>query len=145
MKTETLRIVTVAAATLAAGAALADHNSPMGEGWANMPNDIHNTRVETKGDNETFRDFVKQGGGAESVNRYAEDDNGRKVKAGNEAARKEKNAAGERQRSRDARAAGRLEQERNRSRTQRLEGRSLTQGAATRSRSMGGAGRRGRH
>jgi wobble nucleotide-excising tRNase len=35
-----------------------------------MPNDIHNTRVETleSNDNEAFRDFVKYGEGAESVN-----------------------------------------------------------------------------
>jgi hypothetical protein len=51
--------------------ALADHNSKWGEGWAKMPNDIHNTRIETRGDNTTFRDFVRQGNGAASENRYA--------------------------------------------------------------------------
>lgn len=45
--------------------ALADHNSPWGEGWANMPNEIHNTRVETRDsdDPSAFIDFVRQGGG----------------------------------------------------------------------------------
>jgi|GEM_PF-3213992 len=34
------------AALLAAGAAHADHNSPFGEGWANMPNDAHDDAVD---------------------------------------------------------------------------------------------------
>jgi hypothetical protein len=60
------------AATLGIGpAAVADHNSPWGAGWAKMPNDIHNTRVETRGGNE-FSRFVRQGGGASSVNRYSD-------------------------------------------------------------------------
>ena len=64
----------LAALTFAAGApALADHNSPHGAGWARMPNDIHNTRIDTLGDNTTFRDFVRQGNGASSVNRYLSD------------------------------------------------------------------------
>lgn len=57
--------------TLAAAPfAMADHNSPWGEGWANMPNDIHNTRIETRelDDNDAFIDFVRQGGGADSIN-----------------------------------------------------------------------------
>ena len=54
-------------------AASADHNSRWGEGWANMPNDIHNTRADTRGDNTAFRDFVSKGNGADSVNRYATD------------------------------------------------------------------------
>lgn len=55
-------------------ATLADHNSPMGEGWANMPNDVHNTRVETResGDNEAFKDFVQYGNGASTVNRFTD-------------------------------------------------------------------------
>lgn len=52
----------------ASSIALADHNSVWGSGWANMPNDIHNTRIED--DNETFLELVQQGGGADSVNRY---------------------------------------------------------------------------
>jgi hypothetical protein len=56
--------------------ASADHNSPNGEGWANMPNDIHNTRMDTKetDDNEAFRDFVKYGEGSDSENRFDSDD-----------------------------------------------------------------------
>ena len=57
--------------TLISGAAFADHNSKWGEGWANMPNDIHNTRIDTRGDNTAFRDFVRQGEGATSDNRYS--------------------------------------------------------------------------
>ena len=53
--------------------ALADHNSKWGEGWANMPNDVHNTRIDTRGDNEAFRDFVRYGNGADSVNRFDTD------------------------------------------------------------------------
>ena len=56
---------------------MADHNSPYGAGWANMPNDIHNTRLDTRdvpdGDEE-FRDFVQYGDGADVVNRCLEDD-----------------------------------------------------------------------
>ncbi|RRQ24789.1 hypothetical protein D5687_01155 [Guyparkeria sp. SCN-R1] len=62
------------AAFLASGVALADHNSPSGEGTANMPNDIHNTRVDTLDDNDTFLAFVQGGGGADSTNRFLDDD-----------------------------------------------------------------------
>ncbi len=51
----------------------ADHNSVWGEGWAQMPNDIHNTRLDTD-DNDDFIDFVSQGSGSESVNRFLVDD-----------------------------------------------------------------------
>lgn len=51
-------------------AAMADHNGIHGAGWANMPNDIHNTRVEDNLSTTQFRDFVRQGAGADSVNRY---------------------------------------------------------------------------
>jgi len=146
MKNTTIKLAALACATLAAGTVLADHNSPMGEGWANMPNDIHNTRVETKGDNETFRDFVKQGAGADSVNRYADADTSGKSQAGKRARENGKDsAAGERKRSRDAKAAGAAQQQRDRSRMRELEGRSRAAGPGARSRSMGGAGRRGRH
>lgn len=62
----TLLILGLASAPLA----LADHNSPWGEGWANMPNDIHNTRIETldSDDPSDFIDFVRGGNGAASVN-----------------------------------------------------------------------------
>jgi len=68
------RLITLAAAAglIGAGPVLADHNSKNGEGWANMPNDIHNTRVETRenDDNAAFRDFVKYGEGSKTVNRF---------------------------------------------------------------------------
>lgn len=71
MRQEWLGITVLGALVSLSGPALADHNSKWGEGTANMPNDIHNTRIETMGDNETFRDFVRKGNGADSVNRYA--------------------------------------------------------------------------
>lgn len=49
---------------------LADHNSVKGAGWANMPNDIHNTRIEDDLSSTEFSNFVRMGGGADSVNRY---------------------------------------------------------------------------
>jgi hypothetical protein len=57
-------------ATLVSVSALADHNSPNGAGWANMPNDIHNTRIEDGLSGTEFADFVRQGAGADTVNRY---------------------------------------------------------------------------
>ena len=73
------RIITLAATAIllaATGTAIADHNSQNGEGTANMPNDIHNTRVETleTDDNEAFRDFVRYGDGSDSANRFDSDD-----------------------------------------------------------------------
>ena len=60
-------------ATLLSAAAVADHNSVWGEGWASMPNDIHNTRIDTLGtDDDSFTDFVRYGDGADSVNRFAD-------------------------------------------------------------------------
>jgi len=73
MKRKLLTLSAVLAGALSAGSVLADHNSPMGEGWANMPNDIHNTRIDTLGDNTAFRDFVQYGDGADSVNRFTDD------------------------------------------------------------------------
>lgn len=71
-------IAMASTALLCATPALADHNSKWGEGWANMPNDIHNMRIDTResGDNDAFKEFVRYGNGADSVNRYAEDDEG---------------------------------------------------------------------
>lgn len=57
-------------------AAIADHNSPFGAGWARMPNDIHNTRIDTLGDRTAFRDFVRYGNGADSTNRFLTDRTG---------------------------------------------------------------------
>lgn len=50
--------------------ALADHNSVWGAGFANMPNDIHNTRIEDDLDQGEWTEFVQFGEGADSVNRY---------------------------------------------------------------------------
>ena len=58
-------------AALISGAAFGDHNSKWGEGWAKMPNDIHNTRIDTRGSNTEFRDFVRYGNGATSDNRFS--------------------------------------------------------------------------
>lgn len=45
----------------------ADHNSVWGEGWANMPNDIHDTRIDTLDDDtDSFIDFVRTGSGSSS-------------------------------------------------------------------------------
>ncbi|WP_405236225.1 hypothetical protein [Lentisalinibacter orientalis] len=74
MRQEWLGITVLGALVSLSGPALADHNSKWGEGTANMPNDIHNTRIETRGDNETFREFVQKGNGADSVNRYASEE-----------------------------------------------------------------------
>lgn len=68
MKTRLITGLVIVAASLTA--AQADHMSPWGPGWANMPNDIHNTRLDTRGDNETFFDFIRYGAGADSVNRF---------------------------------------------------------------------------
>ena len=58
------------AITFLSGAAMADHNSVHGAGWANMQNDIHNTRFEDDLSNDEWRDFVSKGAGADSTNRY---------------------------------------------------------------------------
>ena len=73
------RLLVFSAATalvIGASPAIADHNGKNGEGWANMPNDIHNTRMETMeaNDNEAFREFVQYGEGSDSINRFADDD-----------------------------------------------------------------------
>lgn len=72
MRTRYLTTVVTSAFLVAAAPSVADHNSKNGEGTANMPNDIHNTRVETleTNDNEAFRDFVKYGEGSTTVNRF---------------------------------------------------------------------------
>jgi len=44
--------------------AMADHMSIWGEGWANMPNEIHNLRMEYKDDNDAFLAEVQYGAGA---------------------------------------------------------------------------------
>jgi hypothetical protein len=107
----------VSTALLCAAPALADHNSKNGEGWANMPNDIHNTRIDTRtsGDNEAFKDFVRYGNGAESINRFDVDGGGTRkaaqsgpVEAANEAgqARQSRQAVETRQSSRVRQSVG---------------------------------------
>lgn len=99
-----ISLVAVSLSSLSA-TALADHNSRWGEGRAKMPNDIHNTRVETRGDNTTFRDFVRFGNGAESVNRFSTDDKA----SGRKASKQKSRASGNRRQSGMSRqrAAGR--------------------------------------
>lgn len=52
----------------------ADHNSMHDAGWANMPNDIHNSVIEDDLSGQEFMEFVSQGSGADSVNRYSDDE-----------------------------------------------------------------------
>ena len=72
-KNKVLGAILSTAMIFGAANAHADHNSKFGAGTAKMPNDIHNMRVMTKeiGNNELFRDFVKYGNGARSINRYS--------------------------------------------------------------------------
>lgn len=115
-------ILTLGALVTLSGAALADHNSRWGEGTANMPNDIHNTRIETRGDNDTFKEFVQYGEGADSVNRFAtetdDDDPGAAARKQGEDAVAAKNGS----RGADAaKGAGDGRQEATRSRTETRE------------------------
>ena len=83
MKHRILTFATAAAFLAVTGSAMADHNSKNGEGWANMPNDIHNTRIETReaDDNEAFKDFVKYGEGSRTENRFDTDSNAQQQSA----------------------------------------------------------------
>jgi hypothetical protein len=75
MKAKSLAVLILSGGMLVSTASFADHNSVNGEGWANMPNDIHNTRIDTLDtDNETFISFVRFGAGASSTNRFLDDD-----------------------------------------------------------------------
>lgn len=71
MYKQSLLAILVTGGMIASSTTYADHNSVWGAGSANMPNDIHNTRIED--DQETFLDLVQKGGGADSVNRYEDD------------------------------------------------------------------------
>lgn len=75
MKYQTFKIALLAAVTSLAFSiqVSADHNSIWGESWANMPNDIHNTVVEDDLNGRDFMEFISGGAGADSVNRYADD------------------------------------------------------------------------
>lgn len=150
MKSDLIRIAALAALTTLAGAASADHNSKWGEGWAKMPNDIHNTRVETRGDNNAFRDFVKKGAGAESENRFDTDDKGRAAQSGDDkpqanADRKAAQSAAKAS-TRGTKAAQAKEETRDRERARAELRRNDRSAMAARShtRSMRGAGGRGR-
>ena len=70
MKQTAHALVLGSLAALFSVSALADHNSPMGAGWANMPNDIHNIQSEDDLSGTEFSDVVRQGAGADTVNRY---------------------------------------------------------------------------
>ena len=70
LKTRRLTATLALIGGFAALPASADHNSPWGAGWANMPNDIHNTRIEDNLSGQEWRDFVRQGSGAQTTNRY---------------------------------------------------------------------------
>ena len=74
MVKETLAPIMLILGIAAVSAVQADHNSPWGGGWADMPNDIHNTRIDTMdGDTDEFIDFVRMGSGAASDNRFVAD------------------------------------------------------------------------
>lgn len=72
MSKKSLLAIFITGGMIASTASYADHNSIWGPGSANMPNDIHNTRIEDSDDE--FMDLVQYGGGADSVNRYLNDD-----------------------------------------------------------------------
>lgn len=69
-------------AALASVSAMADHNSPHGAGWANMPNDIHNVQIEDDLSGSEFSAFVRQGAGASTVNRYLDSTTSQSTGAG---------------------------------------------------------------
>ena len=68
MKLKTLLATCLTSGALAMTSAYADHNSVWGEGWANMPNDIHNTRIETMDDDVNFGEIVREGDLVNSTN-----------------------------------------------------------------------------
>jgi hypothetical protein len=137
MKDQLIILATIASLAGAAGPALADHNSKNGEGWANMPNDIHNTRIETRenGDNESFREFVKFGEGSKTVNRFDTEDNSRSP-ANKGVSETSENGASRRSRANDETMTGKRSRFENRaSATSRMSrGASSARGIASRSR-----------
>lgn len=68
MRNKSIIALLFIAGLFAAASASADHNSIWGAGFANMPNDIHNSAIED--DQDVFMDLVQYGNGADSVNRY---------------------------------------------------------------------------
>jgi hypothetical protein len=85
MHINTMKKITLAGIVSIAVSAnvLADHNSPFGAGMAGMPNDIHNTVIEDDLSGTEFMDFISQGAGALSTNRYSDDTNGNAPDNGN--------------------------------------------------------------
>jgi hypothetical protein len=65
VKTTNARAIVLSLA--AAPAAWADHMSIWGEGWANMPNDTHDTRIDTMDDDDAFLEYVQSLSGSNSV------------------------------------------------------------------------------
>lgn len=72
MQIKTQLTVLALFSSLATMPAMADHKSVNGAGWANMPNDIHNTRLEDNLDSTAWRDFVSKGAGSQTINRYTD-------------------------------------------------------------------------
>ncbi len=68
MKIRTLVATCIAGGMLATTTVYADHNSVWGAGFASMPNDVHNSRLEDS--DEEFMDLVQYGGAQDSTNRY---------------------------------------------------------------------------
>ncbi len=63
----TLTRIAALGIALASASAMADHNSPWGEGWGNMPNDTHDTRIDTRDDSDAWHDYLDSrdiGGGS---------------------------------------------------------------------------------
>jgi hypothetical protein len=71
MNPRLLRTLLIAASAFLT-TAQADHMSPWASGWANIPNAIHNTRIDTRllDDNNASCDFVRYGTGADTTNRW---------------------------------------------------------------------------
>ena len=73
----TLLVAAVLLMFTSAPVVMADHNSQDGIGSANMPNDIHNVRLDVRlsdADNTYFTDFVQFGAGADTENRCLDED-----------------------------------------------------------------------
>ncbi len=55
---KTLTRIAALGIALASASAMADHMSPWGEDWANMPNDTHDTRIDTMDDSASWNDYL---------------------------------------------------------------------------------------
>ncbi len=72
MKRSALSIASLVAA-LFTTAAMADHNSPMGAGFAPMPYDVHNIQLEDDLTTTEFTDLISGGAVTDLENRYDTD------------------------------------------------------------------------